>query len=294
MTMKRTAGEKVFAVFNALIVAVAAITCILPFINTIAVSLSSNYYADGGMVGFWPKGFTAKSYSYLLQNAPFWTAFGVSLKRVGLGVALNMFITIITAYPLSKAREKLPSRGAYVWYFFVTMLFTGGLVPTYLLIQDLKLMNTIWALVLPSTVPIGNIVLLLNFFRHVPSELEDAALIDGAGHFRTLFRIYVPCSLPAIATLTLFCTVGHWNAWFDGLIYMNSVANYPLQSYLRTVIIDINALMTLNPDASVIRDLSDRTLKCAQIIIATIPVLMVYPFLQKYFISGLTLGSVKG
>jgi len=294
MILKRTPGEKTFMMFNMLFVSAAALACILPFVNTIAVSLSSNYYADGGMVTFWPRGFTVRSYEYLLGMAPFWNSFGISLKRVGLGIVFNMFLTVITAYPLSKMRDKFPSRRLYIWFFFISMIFTGGLIPNYMLIQDLGLMNTIWSLILPSTVPIGNIILLLNFFRQIPGELEDAALIDGAGHFRTLFRIFVPCSLPALATLTLFCTVGHWNAWFDGLIYMNRMENYPLQSYLRTVIVDVTIMMTTNPNYDALKELSDRTIKNAQIIIATIPVLMVYPLLQKYFITGLTLGSVKG
>jgi putative aldouronate transport system permease protein len=294
MRLKRTAGEKCFTVVNAIIITVAAISCLLPFLNVLAISLSSNAMASGGAVTIWPKDFTTNSYQYLLTKSSFWTAFLVSLKRVAIGVSLNMFLTIIFAYPLSKPTEKFPSRTAYVWYFFFTVLLSGGLMPTYALMNSIGLMDTIWALVLPSTVPVFNIVLLLNFYRTIPSEMEDAALIDGAGHFRTLFQVFVPCSLPALATLTLFCTVGHWNAWFDGLIYMNTPENYPLQSYLQTVIIDMQSAAAASQNYDLIKELSDRTLKSAQIIIATVPILAVYPFLQRYFITGLTLGSVKG
>ncbi len=294
MNAKRTRGEKVFAVFNGLITLAAALSCLLPFLNVLAISLSSNAMVSSGAVTFLPKGFTLTSYQYLLGKSQFWTAFFVSIKRVALGVALNMFITIITAYPLSKRNNQFGARKIYIWYFFFTMLFAGGLVPSYILINDLGLMDSMWALVLPSTVPVWNIILLLNFFRNIPSELEDAAYIDGAGQWRTLFQIYVPCSLPSLATLTLFCTVGHWNAWFDGLIYMDNPANYPLQSYLKTIFVDVVAMGVSSDNYHLIQELSDNTIKCSQIVIATLPILMVYPFLQRYFVSGLTLGSVKG
>lgn len=296
MRIKRSIGERIFTVFNILFILLAALSCLLPFLNVIALSFSSNAMASSGTVTFWPKEFTAQSYRYLMTKSAFLTAFFVSIKRVLLGVSLNMLLTVILAYPLSKSNAKFPARSRYVWFFFFTMLFSGGLIPTYVLIQNLELMDTIWALVLPSTVPVWNIILLLNFFRTVPDELEDAAHIDGAGHFRTLFQVYVPCSLPALATLTLFCTVGHWNAWFDGLIYMDRPENYPLQSYLQTVFVDLQAIALQggSDNYNLISELSDRTLKNAQIVIATIPILAVYPLLQRYFISGLTLGSVKG
>lgn len=294
MNTRRTKGEKIFAVFNVLITAIAALCCLLPFVNVLAVSFSSNAQVSSGAVTFWPKDFTLTSYEYLLSKAPFWTAFGVSIERVVLGVVLHMFIIIITAYPLSKSTAQFKARKYYIWYFFFTMLFGGGLIPSYMLIQSLGLMDSIWALILPSSVPVWNIILLLNFYRTIPTELEDAAYIDGASHWRTLFQIYVPCSLPSLATLTLFCTVGHWNAWFDGLIYMDDPSHYPLQSYLKTIFVDVTALGASSDNYQLIQELSDNTIKSAQIIIATIPILMVYPFLQRYFVSGLTLGSVKG
>ncbi len=294
MNTRRTKGEKIFAIFNFLITLCAALTCLLPFINVIAISLSSNAMVSSGAVTFWPKGFSLNGYQYLLTKSQFWQAFWVSIKRVGLGVVLDMFTTIITAYPLAKYPEQFRARKIYIWYFFFTMLFNGGLVPTYLLISQLNLMDTMWALVLPSTAPVWNIILLLNFFRTIPSELEDAAYIDGAGHWRTLFQIYVPCALPSLATLTLFCAVGHWNGWFEGLIYMDNPANYPLQSYLKTVFMDVVAMGVSSDNYHLIQELSDDSIKCAQIVVATIPILLVYPFLQKYFVKGITLGSVKG
>ncbi len=165
-----------------------------------------------------------------------------------------------------------------------------------MLVQRLNLVDTIWALVLPTAVDVFNVVLMINFFRQIPNELEEAAFVDGAGYLRTLVQIFIPCSLPAIATLGLFTVVFHWNSWFDGLLYINQVENYPLQSYLQTVIVslDFSSGSVGSGDYALIRELSDRTVKAAQIIIATIPILCIYPFLQKYFVSGIVVGGVKG
>lgn len=177
--------------------------------------------------------------------------------------------------------------------FFITMLFNGGMIPTYLLINKLKMLDSIWSLILPCGVNVFNILLILSFFRQLSTELEDAATVDGAGHWRTLWQIFVPISLPVIATVTLFTLVFHWNSWFDGMIYMKS-EQYPLQTYLRTIIMQFN-FTNLTPEEQMrLSNLNEHALKSAQMIIGTLPILCVYPFLQKYFVSGITLGSVKG
>jgi len=172
------------------------------------------------------------------------------------------------------------------------MLFSGGIVPSYMLIRELHLMNTMWALVLPLAINVFNMVLLMNFFRAVPKELEDASLIDGAGHFRTLISIYLPISMPALATISLFTMVMHWNSWFDGLLYITDYRKYPLSTFLQTVIVqqDFNKI---NPDVNELKNISQRTVKSAQIFIGTLPILLVYPFLQRYFVKGIILGAVK-
>jgi putative aldouronate transport system permease protein len=247
-------------------------------------------------VKFWPVQFTYFAYQYLLTKKAFWTALVVTIRRVLTGGVINMLLIITSGYALSKETSRFKSRTFYVWFFFFTMLFNGGIVPLYLLLFQLKLLNTIWALVLPSALPIFNLVLMINFFRQVPIEFEEAALVDGANPFRILWAIYVPCSLPAIATIALFVIVTHWNSWFDGLIYMNNPINYPLQSYLQTVIIGLNFQTSSlsGKELDNFKLLSDRTVRASQIIIATIPILCVYPFLQKYFIKGIVLGGVKG
>ena len=234
------------------------------------------------------------AYTYILTRASFWTSFRTSILRVLLGGGLNLFFIILTAYPLSKSNDKLHFRNVYTWYFFITMLVSGGMIPNYLLIAKLGLRDTLWSLVLPGALPVFNLVLMLNFFRQVPTALEEAALIDGASHLRTLVQIYLPVSLPAIATITLFCIVNHWNAWFDGMIYITTPSRVPMQTYLRSILIDMNVADMSADDYELYAMLANRTVKCSQIIVATIPILCVYPFLQRYFVSGIVLGSVKG
>ncbi|MOA08526.1 Inner membrane ABC transporter permease protein YcjP [compost metagenome] len=172
------------------------------------------------------------------------------------------------------------------------MLFSGGLVPFYILIQKLNMMNTLWVLIVPGAVSVWNMILLLNFFRGVPRELEEAAFIDGAGHLRTLFSIYLPVSMPAIATLSLFSMVGHWNSWFDGLIFMTDHKNYPLATFLQTIIVQQDfSKVTVRPED--LENISQRTVKAAQIFIGMAPILLVYPFLQRFFVKGIVLGAVK-
>lgn len=287
-------SQKIFNVFNIIILTCLALICLLPFVYVVAVSFSDKNMVAAGMVTFVPKGFTTVAYEFLVTRVAFWRAFATSLIRVLIGTCINLCLILLTAYPLSKDGHKLTGRTIYTWYFFITMLVSGGLIPSYMLITKLGLRDTIWSLVLPGALPIFNLVLMINFFRTVPEELEDAALIDGASHLRTLVQIYVPVSKPAIATISLFCMVNHWNAWFDGMIYINSPEKVPLQTYLRSVILKMDMSEMTGDGWELMALLSDQSLRCAQIVIAVIPILCVYPFLQKYFVTGITLGSVKG
>ena len=287
-------GRRIFLALDYLFLVCIALLCLLPLINVLAVSLSASNAAAAGYVKLWPVQFTTASYEYALSKPQFVTAFLISLKRVGLGYVISMLAIILTAYPLSKEKNVFHARGAYAWIFIVTMMFSGGLIPTYMTIRYLGMLDTIWALVLPCAVPIFNVVLMMNFFRSIPPDIEEAAFIDGAGHFTTLLRIYLPLSLPSLATISLFVIVNHWNSWFDGIIYMNHTYNYPLQSYLRTIIINPDLQSMTSSEELVMSDISDRTFKAAQIFLGALPILCVYPFLQKYFMTGLTMGSVKG
>lgn len=293
MVERLSFSRRMFLVMNYSLLIALALLCILPLIHVFALSFSSNTAATSGLVRLLPVDFTIKSYEFVLDRPNFYQAFLVTLKRVAVGLPINMLLTVLIAYPLSKEVSKFRMRTVYVWYFVFTMLFNGGLIPTYMTVSATGLLDSLWALILPGAVPVFNVVLLLNFFRGLPKELEEAALIDGASQWTTLWRIYVPLSAPALATICLFATVGHWNQWFDGLIYMNTPANYPLQSYLQTVIVGRDIALTSSTDLELLAKVSDRTIKAAQIFMGSLPILLVYPFLQRYFMKGIVLGSVK-
>jgi putative aldouronate transport system permease protein len=286
-------GRKLFLVFNYTFLTLLSLACIVPFVHILAISFSSASAAAAGVVKLWPVEFTFASYENVLSKREFLSSFGVSVQRVLLGASVNMLLTIIAAYPLSKEVRQFRFRTVYVWFFVLTMLFSGGLIPLYMTVKETGIMNSLWALVLPGAVPVYSVVLLLNFFRALPRELEESATIDGASPFVTLMRIYLPLSLPALATLTLFSVVGHWNAWFDGLIFMKSPDQYPLQSFLQTIVIQRDLRFLTPTDIELLQLVSDRTNNAAQIFVATLPILLVYPFLQKYFVHGIVLGSVK-
>lgn len=292
--MITTKGSKIFAIFNVAILTTLAVLCLVPLINILAISLSSSAAAATGAVKLWPIDFTLSSYSYVLSKPEFTASLRVSFIRVLMGVPLNMLLTIMAAYPLSKEKTSFKARAFYTWFFLITILFSGGIIPGYMVIRNYGLLDTIWALVLPNAVPVFNVVLLMNFFRELPKELEEAAVLDGASQWYILWGIFVPLSKPALATLVLFATVGHWNSWFDGILFMNRPANYPLQSYLQTVIITRDLTMMNSSTMRELAEISDRTAKSAQVFIGSLPILIVYPFLQKYFTKGLVLGSVKG
>jgi len=292
-TRKRLRKIELFPYMNAAFLLAITLLCILPIINIIAISLSSKTAVAAGEVAFLPKDFTLAAYEFLAKRSEFWQAMGVTLQRLLLGGGLSILITLLTAYPLSKEESAFRGRTVFAWIFFFTSLFGGGLIPSYILITELGLINSIWSLVLPAAVQVFNIVVLLNFFRQIPKSLEEAGLIDGAGHFTILFRIYVPSALPAIATITLFVVVGHWNSWFDGLLYMNFPEKYPLQTYLQRMIIAKDFSMMTGSDIVGLGEISEKTIQSAQIFVGALPVMLVYPFLQKYFVKGLVIGSVK-
>jgi putative aldouronate transport system permease protein len=283
-----------FTILNTGFLIIAALLCIIPMIHIAAVSFSSSSAAATGLVTLWPKDFSLNSYKYVAERPAFWQSMFISIERIILGGTINLLLTILVAYPLSKEKYEFRSRSFYSWAFFITMLFSGGLIPWFMVIKQLGLVNKIWALVLPGAVPVFSVIILLNFFRQVPRELSEAAFIDGAGHWTTLFRIYVPVSTPALATILLFSLVGHWNSWFDGLILMNDPKQYPLQSYIQTIVVQRTYSMMTREEIQQLATISDRTLRSSQIFLGSLPIIAVYPFLQKYFVKGIVLGGVKG
>jgi len=296
MIQYKSVGRTIFNVINYTILISMSLICVLPFINMLAVSFSGSAAVTAGRVGFWPVDFTTKAYEFALANGKFFQALLVSLERVLLGVSVNIVLMILTAYPLSKTKERLAGRNIYMTFFVITMLINGGMIPTYLIIVKAKLIDSIWALILPGALPVYNMIILMNFIRGLPEELEEAARIDGAGPFRVLIQILLPVLKPALATVGLFCIVGHWNSWFDGIIYMNNPAKYPLQSYLQTLLQSFEQIMQKSGTdyTKLLSMMNARTGRAAQLFLGAIPIMMIYPFLQKYFTKGLVLGSVKG
>lgn len=297
MKVKQSTGRKVFNVFNVIFLTIVTLICVLPFIHLFAISLSSEAATAAGKVGLWPVDAGIEAYQYLLQKAEFFRSMGVTLVRVVIGTCIGMFLTILTAYPLSKPDMRFKQRSLYVWVLAFTMFFSGGMIPTYMVIKNLHLIDSIWALVLPAALNVWNVVLLLNFFRQIPKDLEEVALLDGASQFYILLKIYLPISLPSLATILLFTIVEHWNAWFDGVLYINTPAKYPLQTYLSTLILDQNMAsnqMMSPQQLMLLEKIGDMNLKSAQIFVGALPILLVYPFLQRFFIKGIVVGSVKG
>ena len=291
--IKDNIGRKAFVSFNSIFLALVALSCLFPFIHVLSVSLSAPVAANSGEVSILPVGFSLKAYEFVLQKSEFIKALGVSFERILLGTPVYMLIIILVAYPLSKEVRDFRFRTVYAWFFVFTMFFGGGLIPWYIVIMKAGLLDSIWALILPGAVQVFSITILLNFFRELPKELIESAFLDGAGHWRVLFSIYLPISIPPLATLTLFTVVTHWNSWFDGLILMNSTDKYPLQTYMQTILIQVNPQFLASTNPEVLKNISEVTIKTAQIVIGALPVLILYPFLQKYFMKGIILGSVK-
>lgn len=292
--MKMSKGEKIANIVVTVFLILVSIVCIAPMIHMLAVSLSSNAQAEAGNVYFWPKDFTLNSYTYLMSYVSFWKSMGISVVRVGVSLVLVIFLTITMAYPLSKSGKKFPGRGIFAWIVFLTMLVNGGLIPNYLVISSLHLTGTIWALVLPGSVSAFYIMLMLNFFRGIPDELEEVALLDGANQWQILFKIFLPLAVPCIATICVYCSLGVWNEWFNGIIYMNNPSQYPLMSYLQSTVLNTNVDSLSAEERQKLASVGNETYQAAQMFIAAIPMICVYPFMQKYFVKGLTVGSVKG
>jgi putative aldouronate transport system permease protein len=286
----KSKGYRVFYAFNMFFLIAISLLCLFPLIHVLAVSFSSASAASANLVTLWPVDFTLKSYEQTLSDRKFLDALVISVARVALVLSLGLMVTILTAYPLSKLNLK---GGKWIaWFFVFTMLFHGGLIPSYILILELGLMNSIWALVLPSIVNVYNVILMLNFFRNIPKELEEAALIDGAGQLVTLFRVFLPVSMPSIATIALFIAVSQWNSWFDGLIYLSDASKWPLSTLLQNMLI-VPDVTNNAMDAATLAQMSEKTIRSAQIFIGALPILLVYPFLQRFFVKGIVLGAVK-
>ena len=292
MIKAKTIGGKTADILIYLTVLFMTMCCLFPLLNMVAISFSDKAAASANMVGLVPVDFTTSAYKTLLGESQFWVSFWISIKRVFLGTIINMILTILLAYPLSKSKREFKGHDVYMYMVIFAMLFSGGMIPIYLTIKSYGLLNSIWALILPGAVPVFNVILLMNFFKGVPKSLEEAAAIDGASKLTILLKIYLPISMPALATIILFCIVNHWNDFFSGLVYMNKTSMYPLQTYIQQLSVDMSQI-TDPEQLKRFAQVSNKTLDAAKIVVSTIPLLIIYPFLQKYFVSGIVIGAVK-
>lgn len=292
MTKKIKPGKLISRIIIWAVVILLTLSCLLPLINMVAISFSGSNAVSANKVGLLPVDFNTSAYKKLLGDAQFWKSFLISVERVVLGTFINMVFTISMAYPLSKSRHRFQAREVYMKIVIFAMLFSGGIIPLFMVVSKLHLTNTIWSLVLPGAVPVFNVILLINFFKGVPDSLDEAARIDGAGPLTVLLKIYLPVSLPALATVALFAIVNHWNDYFSGLIYMSKAEMYPLQTYIQQLTVDLTQITDAN-QLKQLASMNNRTFNAAKIVVSTIPLLVIYPFLQKYFVTGMVIGAVK-
>jgi putative aldouronate transport system permease protein len=286
----QTWGNRLFDIINHSVLFIVAIVCVLPFVYVLAVSFASPAeVAKGGLI-LWPKEWSLVSYQYIFSSDTLPRSLLVSIYITVVGTLINLAFTSLMAYPLSKPH--LRGRNPILLGVLITMLFSGGMIPTYFVVNGLNLTNTLWSLMIPNAISAFNLIVLKNFFQQIPDGLEDSAKIDGCNDLGVLIRIVLPLSLPAMATFGLFYAVAHWNTFFNAILYINDNEKWPIQVLLREIVILAQSRVG---DASFDEmDVQPLTIRMAVIVFATVPILLVYPFLQKHFAKGVMLGSVKG
>lgn len=296
MIENKSAASKIRVAVIYGIVILLGLLALFPLWNVVCMSFSSAMAVAGNRVTLLPVEFTTGAYEKILIDEQFWRSFVISIVRVVLSLILNMVLIVLMAYPMTRTKEEFRARNIYMKLMIFAMIFSGGMIPSYLVVRKLNLINTIWALVLPGAVPIFSIIMTMNFFNGIPRALEEAARIDGANPMQVLVRVYVPCSKPVLATVALFSIVGNWNDFMSGLIYTTKIKNYPVMTYIQSLTIDMAELTKTSQDVNLLESLmevSGKNLNAAKIVVAVVPLLLIYPFLQKYLITGMVMGSVK-
>ncbi|OCT13208.1 ABC transporter permease [Paenibacillus pectinilyticus] len=286
-----TAGDRVAQGLNYLLLSLLAASCVLPFLYVISVSLTpiSEFIKKDGLVLI-PTHTTLTAYREIMQGGRLLDAYQVTLFRVVVGTLLNLVFTVITALPLS--RKGLPGRSGFLLFIVFTMLFNGGIIPGYLLVKNVGLLNSEWSLIIPGLINAFYLMIVKSFFEQLPEAIDEAARIDGAGEISILVRIVIPLSVPIIATIGLFYAVWHWNSYFDALLYINTPEKQPVQLFLRQILL---ASVAISGDAAeAANSVNPISVQMASVAITTLPILVVYPFIQKHFTRGVLLGSVKG
>ena len=284
-------GARIFDGCNILFMLLLAFIMLYPMYNILVVSISSAEYIYRGEVNFIPKGINFDAYKMVFENESIWVSFKNSVVYTVVGTAINVVCSAMCAYPLS--RKDFYGRGFFTFFVAPTMFISGGMIPSYLVVNQLRLINTIWAIVLPGAISTYNMIIMRTFFQNIPSSLTESAYLDGANDIQILFKVILPLSMPIIATMTLFYAVGHWNSYFQAMIYLNSKSKFPLQVLLREIIVAGN-MAEESADLSANMQIIAINFKYAVIIITIVPILVVYPFLQKYFTKGVMIGAIKG
>ncbi|WP_135554818.1 carbohydrate ABC transporter permease [Paenibacillus cymbidii] len=289
---KRTTGEITFDWFNAAFLLLLGFFTLYPFLYTLTISLSNPTDAQLPGLHLIPSAPTLDSYRKVFTQQGIALAYGNTIVRTVVGVAFTLLLCSLTAYPLAK--RTFPHRKWIMRLFVFSMLFSGGVIPGYLLIKQLGLLNTIWPLVLPGAVSAFNVIVMRNFFEAIPREVLESATIDGAGEWTIYRAIILPLSLPVLAVVALWAGVGHWNAWFDAMIYIQDSSKQVLQLFVRRTVIEESLQLATTQELMRRTEYTSETLKAATLMAATLPILLVYPFIQRYFVKGIMLGSVKG
>ncbi|GIP33662.1 carbohydrate ABC transporter permease [Paenibacillus sp. J2TS4] len=289
---KPTIAERIFDFFNSLFMIMLCLATLYPFLYVLIASLSDPAWAvqQRGLIWF-PHGFNLEAYKLVFDNPMIKTGYMNTLFIVVVGTAINVFMTALGAYGLS--RQNVMWKNPIMFFIVFTMFFSGGLIPTYLLVTNLGMLDTLWALIIPGAVSAFNLIIMRTSFQGIPISLEESAKLDGANDFTVLFRIVLPLSMPVVAVMILFYGVGHWNSWFSAMIYLRDRELFPLQLVLREILITNSTDSMMTNVGAVDKMPIGETIKYATIIVATIPILLLYPFLQKYFVKGVMIGAIK-
>ncbi|MCJ8012350.1 carbohydrate ABC transporter permease [Paenibacillus sp. KQZ6P-2] len=288
-------GDRIFNVSIYIILSLVTVIVLYPLIFVLSASFSDPQTVLRGEMLLWPKGFNLNSYAKIFQNHDILIGYSNTILYTLIGTLINLVMTIIGAYPLS--RKDFVGRNAIMALFVFTMFFGGGLIPTYLLIKDLGMLNSFWVMVIPNAVSIWNIIIMRTFFQQsIPYELQEAATIDGCSNIKILTRIILPLSMPIIAVMILFYAVAHWNAFFSALLYLSDKNKFPLQLILREILIQgqTNDMVKMSTESAIKQQREVEGIKYAVLVVANIPVLILYPFLQRYFVKGVMIGAIKG
>jgi len=293
--MKESGGDRLFNVANTLLLALVLVIVAYPLVYVVSASFSSTYAVMSGKVWLWPVEPSLEGYKAIFKNSNVLTGFANTFLYTAAGTLLNVALTIMAAYPLS--RRDFRGRAGFMLLFVFTMMFNGGLIPTYLLVKELYMLDTVWSLIVPTALSVWNVIIMRTYFQTtIPHELLEASQLDGCNDFRFLLRIALPLSGPILAVIALFYGVGHWNQYFNAMIYLKNPDLYPLQLVLRDILIqnEVNIEMLGDAKTAAARQGLRELLKYSLIVVTSVPLLLVYPFVQKFFVKGVMIGSIKG